>query len=65
MGLLIMDEFLKHLDPENHESCIEMISSMNIGCIMLSSHMESVASFNNKTCRLELNDSGITKIDLR
>lgn len=65
MGLLIMDEFLKHLDPENHESCIEMISSMNIGCIMLSSHMESVASFNNKTCRLELNDSGITKIDLK
>lgn len=65
MGLLIMDEFLKHLDPENHENCIDMISSMNIGCIMLSSHMESVASFNNRICRLELNDSGITKIDIK
>ena len=64
MGLLIMDEFLKHLDPRNHDICIEKISSMNIGCIMLSSHMESIVSFNNKTCKLELNDSGITKITL-
>ena len=64
MGLLVMDEFLKHLDPFNHETCIEKISSMNIGCIMLSSHMESISSFNNKTCNLELNDSGITKINL-
>ena len=64
MGLLVMDEFLKHLDPMNHDICIEKISSMNIGCIMLSSHMESICSFNNKTCKLELNDSGITKITL-
>ena len=64
LGLLIMDEFLKHLDPANHEVCVEMIGSMNIGCIMLSSHMESIAAFNNKSCKLELNDSGITKIIL-
>lgn len=64
MGLLVMDEFLKHLDPFNHDICIDMISSMNIGCIMISSHMESITSFNNKSCRLELNDSGITKITL-
>lgn len=65
MGLLIMDEFLKHLDPENHDNCIDMISSMNIGCIMISSHMESITSFNNKTCRLELNDSGVTNITIK
>lgn len=65
LGLLIMDEFLKHLDPANHEACIELISSMNIGCTMLSSHMESIAAFNNKSCTLELNDSGVTKINLR
>lgn len=64
LGLLVMDEFLKHLDPMNHDTCIELISSMNIGCVMLSSHMESIVSFNNKSCNLELNDSGITKISL-
>lgn len=62
MGLIVMDEFLKHLDPKNHDICIETISNMNIGCIMLSSHMESIASFYNKSCRMELNDSGVTKI---
>lgn len=55
---------MKHLDPENHDNCIDMISSMNIGCIMISSHMESITSFNNKTCRLELNDSGVTNITI-
>jgi ABC-type lipoprotein export system ATPase subunit len=64
LGILIMDEFLKHLDPSNHEACIELIESMNIGCIMLSSHMETIAAFNNKSCKLELNDSGVTKIIL-
>jgi hypothetical protein len=64
MGLLVMDEFLKHLDPANHDICIDLISSMNIGCIMLSSHMESIASFNNKSCVMDLNDSGVTKITL-
>lgn len=65
MGLLVMDEFLKHLDPGNHELCIGKLSEMNIGCMLLSSHMESVGGFNNKTCNLELNDSGLTKIYLK
>lgn len=63
LGLLVMDEFLKHLDPENHDVCLEMIGQMNIGCIMISSHMESIAAFNNKSCKLSLNNSGLTKID--
>lgn len=63
LGILVMDEFLKHLDPENHDVCIEMISDMSIGCIMLSSHMESVASFNNKTCRLSLNKNSMSEIE--
>lgn len=62
MGLLVMDEFLKHLDPFNHDLCIDAISQMNIGCTMISSHMESIAAFNNKSLKMELNDSGITKI---
>lgn len=64
LGILVMDEFLKHLDPANHEICVDLIKSMNIGCTMLSSHMESIAAFNNKSCHLELNDSGVTKINL-
>lgn len=63
IGLVVMDEFLKHLDSDNHDLCIEMLSGMNIGCLMLSSHMETIAAFNNKTCRLSLESSGLTKID--
>jgi DNA repair exonuclease SbcCD ATPase subunit/DNA repair exonuclease SbcCD nuclease subunit len=62
LGLLVMDEFLKSLDPENHDVCIEMISGMNVGCIMLSSHMESITAFNNKTLKLSLNGSGLTTV---
>lgn len=62
MGLLVMDEFLKHLDSKNHDICIEMLKEMNIGLILLSSHMESVPAFNNKSLNLELNESGITKL---
>lgn len=65
LGILVMDEFLKHLDPSNHDLCIEMISDMNIGCIMLSSHMESVASFNNRTCRLSLNHNCMSEIEIK
>jgi ABC-type transport system involved in cytochrome c biogenesis ATPase subunit/cell division protein FtsL/Icc-related predicted phosphoesterase len=65
MGLLVMDEFLKHLSPSNHDICIDILSKMNVGCILLSSHMESIMSFNNKTLDLSLNDSGITTINIR
>lgn len=65
MGLLVMDEFLKHLDSKNHDICIDMLKEMNIGCILLSSHMESVPAFNNKSITLELNESGISKIQMK
>ena len=64
MGLLVMDEFLKSLDPENHDLCVEMIDKMNVGCVMLSSHMETIGKFNNKSMHLSLNDSGSTMINL-
>lgn len=65
MGLLIMDEFLKHLDAANHDVVLDMIGQMNIGLILISSHMESIPAFNNKSLRLELNESGITKITMK
>ena len=58
MGLLVMDEFLKHLDAKNHEVCIDILGTMNIGMIMLCSHMESVPAFNNKSITLKLSQSG-------
>lgn len=64
-GLFILDEFMKSLDSAKHDLCLEMISEMKIGVIMISSHMESIQAFNNKTCKLTLNDSGITNIDYK
>lgn len=64
MGFLVMDEFLKHLDPLNHDICIDMISQCNVSCVMLSSHMENITKFHNKTCSLELNENGSTIIKL-
>lgn len=65
LGLLILDEFLKHLDSGNHDMCVDLISEMNVGCIMISSHMESIPAFNNRTFMLSLSDSGQTQIDIK
>ena len=65
LGILTFDEFLKHLDQQNFESCIEIISNLNVSCIFLSSHMESIPAFNNKSCQLSLNESGTTVIDFK
>lgn len=62
IGLLVMDEFLKHLDAGNHDVVIDKIKQMNVGCTIISSHMESIAAFNNKKLILSLNESGITTI---
>lgn len=65
MGLLIMDEFLKHLDSSNHDIVLDMIGQMNIGLTLLSSHMDSIPAFNNKSLKLELNEGGITGIKMK
>jgi energy-coupling factor transporter ATP-binding protein EcfA2 len=65
MGLLVMDEFLKHLDAKNHDVVLDMIGQMNVGLILISSHMESIPAFNNKSITLGLNESGVTKIDMK
>ena len=62
MGFLIMDEFLKHLDSENHDIVLDLIKEMKVDCVILCSHMDSVPSFNNKSIQLTLNDSAITNV---
>lgn len=64
IGVMIMDEFLKHLDQKNHELCLDTLKEMNVGCLLLSSHMESLTGFNSRTCLLKLNDSGITSVEV-
>lgn len=65
MGLLIMDEFLKHLDAGNHDVVLDMIAQMDIGLTLISSHMESIPAFNNKSLKLNLNESGVTQINMK
>jgi len=65
LGLLILDEHLKHLDSSNADIAVEMLKDMNIGCLLLTSHMDSLSAFNNKTCKLSLNNSGSSIIDFK
>lgn len=63
-GLLVMDEFLSHLSPENHDKCLEMINKMNVGCILLSSHQETTPTFPNRKINVSLNNNDETQITL-
>ena len=64
LGVMSFDEFLKNLDAERSEIAIDLIKNFPVGCIFLTSHLESVgAMFHNKVCRMELVD-GKTKITL-
>ena len=65
LGLLVLDEYLKCLDPQNTDQAIELINNLNVGCIFISSHLESIAVFNNKTCRMSLDEHGHTKIEFK
>ena len=63
LGLIIFDEFLKSLDPSNHDVMLNMIKDMNVGAILLVSHQEGISGFQNKTMELELDQStGMTKV---
>ena len=65
LGLLVMDEFLKCLDPQKTEQALELINNLNVGCTFITSHMESIGAFYNKSCSLYLDDSNTTRIDFR
>ena len=63
--MMSFDEFLKNLDAERTEIALDLIKNLPVGCIFLTSHMESVgAQFHNKICKMELDDRGLTKITL-
>jgi len=62
LGLVVFDEFLKSLDPGNHDEMLSMIKDMKVGTILLVSHQEGISGFQNKTMELSLGSDGFTKI---
>lgn len=65
LGLLVLDEFFKNLDNDRLEEVLDILKTMNIGCMILTSHAESIPTFNNKTCIMSLNNSGLTEMIFR
>lgn len=64
-GLLVFDETLKHLSQSSTEYCLDIMSRMNVHAMILTTHMYGTESFSNKDIQLELDDKGITKIEVK
>ena len=62
-GLLVLDETLKNLDPSRLEEVCDILKNMNVGCLILTSHAESLGVFYNRTISLFLDDKGMTKLN--
>ena len=64
VGFLILDEFFNNLDSKNNDIYIDMINQINIGCLFITSHKDSIPAFNNKTMRVSFDQAtGTTKVD--
>ena len=61
LGLIVFDEFLKSLDPGNHDEMLNVIRDMNIGVILLVSHHDGISGFQNKTMEISL-QNGLTNV---
>lgn len=60
-GLLVLDETLKNLDSSRLEEICETLRGMNVGCLILTSHADSLGAFYNRTISLSLDeDTGLT-----
>jgi DNA repair exonuclease SbcCD ATPase subunit len=60
MGLLVLDEHLRHLDENNLPKAAEILSNMNVNTIIISTH-DSNFSLYTKRVLLELDSNGATK----
>ena len=63
-GLIVLDETLKNLDSSKLEDICEILKNMNVGCLILTSHADSIGAFYNKSISLSLNDSGLTELNV-
>lgn len=64
-GLLVFDETLKHLSPSSTEYCLDIMKRMNVHTMILTSHAYGTEFFSNKELSLNLDEKGITKINIR
>lgn len=64
-GLLVFDETLKHLSQTSTEYCLDMMSHMNVHTMILTSHMYGTETFSNKEIALELDNDGLTRVNIR
>lgn len=65
LGLLILDEFLAHLDGNNLSTALGLIKGMNIGTTLLCSHAPDLdPGFYNRIINLQLNKEGTTTITI-
>lgn len=61
-GLLILDEFLRNLDSNKLDVVVELLTSMKIGTLILTSHAVDIGNFYNHTICLSLSEDGKTQI---
>lgn len=60
VGLLVLDEYLRHLDDDNFPKCADLLMQMNVDTVLLSTHDPNLSVY-TKRVLLELNDKGETE----
>lgn len=60
VGLLVLDEHLKHLDEDNLPKAAEILSKMNVNTLLLSTHDPNFSNY-TKRILLQLNEKGETE----
>lgn len=60
VGLLVLDEYLKHLDDRNFPKACEILKSMNTNTLLVSTHDNSLAVY-TKRILLSLDEEGKTQ----
>jgi ABC-type multidrug transport system ATPase subunit len=61
-GLLILDEFLRNLDEQKLDIVTGILSDMNVGTVILTSHAGTVGNFYNKLISISLDENEHTQI---
>lgn len=63
MGLLVLDEYLKHLDDVNFSKVCGILSEMSVNTILLSTHDDNLTAY-TKRLLLSLDETGRTRCSI-
>jgi len=61
IGILILDEYLKHLDGDNFAKVCELLQRINANVLILSTHEDNLTVYNRRIM-LSLNEKGETQV---